>query len=77
MSSVARANASGDFGRQPYTTRRSSLSGSVLVLSLKDRLGLIDEHQALGINSVRSACPLKASARDVGAVAFARRDGFF
>jgi hypothetical protein len=65
--------AMGYFGHQPFSARRPSPER----LHVGFRPGLIDEHQALGINSVLSICPLKASARDVGAVAFAGLDSFF
>ena len=65
--------AMGNFGYEPLPARRPSPER----LHVGFGPGLIDEDQARGINLVLSVCPLEASARDVGAVAFAGHDGFF
>jgi len=65
--------AMGNLGDQPLPARRPSPQR----LHIGFRPGLIDEDETLGINLVLTACPLDASTRHVGTVAFAGHDTFF
>jgi hypothetical protein len=63
--------AMGNLGHEPFSARRPSPERRHIGLGP----GLIDEHQALGIDPALPVRPLGAPARDVGSIAFAAEQG--